>query len=103
MGEPVRISEGDIRALLRIVNGDRDDDPADVLPWSLLADLSDQISSDLLSLVGLDSQRQTSWFGQGLVAPGKPVRIVRSPRRRRAGGVTEGIRTPGLQCHKLAL
>ncbi|HSS88924.1 MAG TPA: helix-turn-helix transcriptional regulator [Streptosporangiaceae bacterium] len=68
MGEPVRISERDIRALLRIVTSDRDDDPADGLPWSLLADLSDQIPSDILSFVGLDSQRLTGWFGQGLPA-----------------------------------
>ena len=70
MGEQVRISEGDIRALLRIVSGEREDVPADGLPWSLLADLSDQIASDTLSFVGLDSQRETGWFGQGLPADG---------------------------------
>jgi DNA-binding CsgD family transcriptional regulator len=66
MGEPVRISERDVRALLRIVNGDREDGPADGLPWSLLADLSDQIASDTLSLSGQDSHQQTRWFDQSL-------------------------------------
>jgi len=70
MSEPVRISERDMRALLNIVTGDREDDPADGLPWSLLADLSDQIASDTLSLVGQDSQRQTLWFDQSLPADG---------------------------------
>jgi DNA-binding CsgD family transcriptional regulator len=67
MGEPVRISERDIRALLRIVTGDRDDG-ADGLPWSLLADLSDQIASDVVSFLGVDSQRQADWFDQSLPA-----------------------------------
>jgi DNA-binding CsgD family transcriptional regulator len=66
MGEPVRISDRDVRALLDIVAGDRQDDAAGGLPPSLLADLSDQIASDVMSFHGLDSQRQTGWFGQDL-------------------------------------
>jgi DNA-binding CsgD family transcriptional regulator len=68
VSEPLRISERDLRALLRIVTGDRDDDPAGGLPWSLLADLHDQIGCDTLSFFGLDSQRQVGWFGQSLPA-----------------------------------
>jgi DNA-binding CsgD family transcriptional regulator len=66
----VRISERDIRALLRIVTGDREDVPADGLPWSLLADLSGQIGSDMVSCFGADSQRQAGWFDQSLPADG---------------------------------
>jgi hypothetical protein len=91
MGEPVRISERDIRALLRIVTGDREDDPADGLPWSLLADLSDQIASDTLSFAGLDSQRQTGWFARAC-PPTAPT-----PTSGRSGpttGIASRARTP---------
>jgi DNA-binding CsgD family transcriptional regulator len=66
MTERVRISEQDLRCLLRIVADYREDDPADGLPWSLLGDLKDQIGSDTLSFFGLDSQQETAWFEQCL-------------------------------------
>ncbi len=68
MAEPVRISDEDVRVLLGIVTGNRENGPANGLPWSLLADLSDQIPSDAVSFFGLDTQRQTGWFGQALPA-----------------------------------
>ena len=78
MGEPVRISDRDVRALLDIVAGDRHDDAAGGLPPSLLADLSDQIASDAMSFYGLDSQRQTGWFGQDLPEGSAPVSMSES-------------------------
>ena len=71
MAEPVRMSDEDVRQLLGIVAGHREDGPAEGLPWSLLADLSDQIPSDTVSFSGLDTLRQTDWFGQALPAGGE--------------------------------
>ncbi len=68
MSERVRISEQDLRCLLRIVADDREDDSADGLSWSLLGDLKDQIGSDSVSFFGLDSKRETAWFEQELPA-----------------------------------
>lgn len=66
MGEPARIGDRDLSALLGIVAAHRDDDPGDGLPWSLLAELNGLIASELMSFFGLDSQQQTSWFNQSL-------------------------------------
>jgi DNA-binding CsgD family transcriptional regulator len=68
MTDPMSMSEGDVHALLRIVTGEREDPPGDGLPWSLLADLSEQIPSDKVSFFGLDSRQQTGWFDQELPA-----------------------------------
>ncbi len=64
MTEPVRISDRDVRALLRIVTGEREHDAVQGLPVSLLGDLSEQIPCDALSFLGLDSRQETAWFSQ---------------------------------------
>jgi DNA-binding CsgD family transcriptional regulator len=68
MTDPVSISERDVDALLRIVTGEREDACGDGLPWSLLTDLSEQIPSDSMSFLGLDSRQRTGWFEQALPA-----------------------------------
>jgi DNA-binding CsgD family transcriptional regulator len=70
MTSRLAVSERDLRTLRSAVSGDRGDPPAEGLPWSLLADLSRLVSCDLLSLAGLDSTRQVTWFLQGLL-PGQ--------------------------------
>ena len=64
MSAPARASERDLRTLAGIVSDDRADLPADGLPESLLADLMGQIRCDEVSLVGMDSGRRVTWFGQ---------------------------------------
>ena len=65
MSTPVRASDRDLHALARIVSQDHPDLPAEEgLPPSLLADLMNQISCDILSLNGWDAERQTVWFSQ---------------------------------------
>jgi DNA-binding CsgD family transcriptional regulator len=64
MVAPVTVSEKDLHTLLGIVHDDRSDLPEAGLPLSLLAELKDQISCDALSFFGMDSDRQTTWFGQ---------------------------------------
>jgi DNA-binding CsgD family transcriptional regulator len=68
MTAPIRVSERDLRALLGIVGDDRSDLPSEGLPWSLLADLRDQIDCDFLSLYGHDTDRQMTWFDQDFPA-----------------------------------
>jgi DNA-binding CsgD family transcriptional regulator len=63
----VTASERDLRTLAGIVSDDRGDPPAAGIPLSLLTDLSDLVPCDYLSFIGMDSARQTQWFGQ--VAP----------------------------------
>src|SRR5437667_7121182 len=63
----VTASERDLRTLAGIVSDDRGDTPAVGIPLSLLTDLSSLIPCDYLSFTGMDSARQTQWFGQ--VAP----------------------------------
>jgi len=70
MSTPVRASDRDLRALARIVSQDRTDLPAGGgLPESLLADLMGQIRCDGVTLLGLDSSRQTDWFAQSVPPP----------------------------------
>jgi len=68
MTAPVRVSERDLRTLLGIVAGDRDDLPAAGLPDSLLSDLMSVVRGDLVAFSGLDSARQAHWFGQDVPA-----------------------------------
>src|SRR5215469_13223011 len=68
MAAPVRVSERDLRTLLRIVSDDRGDLPEHGLPSSLLCDLWGLIPSDFVTCLGLDSGRQEQWFGQGIAA-----------------------------------
>ena len=68
MTEPVRISDRDVQALLRIVTGKREHDAAEGLPLSLLGDLNEQIPCDALSFLGLNSRQQAAWFSQDLPA-----------------------------------
>ena len=68
MSTPVRASDRDLRALAAIVSQDRTDLPADGLPPSLLADLTDQIHCDALGLDSWDSGRQMCWFSQNIPA-----------------------------------
>jgi DNA-binding CsgD family transcriptional regulator len=68
MTEPVRISDRDVRALLRIVTGEREHDVAEGLPLSLLGDLNEQIPCDALSFFGLNSRQEAAWFSQDLPA-----------------------------------
>jgi DNA-binding CsgD family transcriptional regulator len=63
----VTASERDLRTLSGIVSDDRGAPPAAGIPLSLLIDLSDLVPCDYLSFIGMDSARQTQWFGQ--VAP----------------------------------
>jgi DNA-binding CsgD family transcriptional regulator len=64
MTSPVTVSERDLRTLLGIVSDDRSDLPAEGLPPSLLAELTDLIRCDVLSVFGLDSSEQSWWIGQ---------------------------------------
>jgi len=57
-----------VRALLRIVTGEREHDVAEGLPLSLLGDLNEQIPCDALSFLGLNSRQQAAWFSQDLPA-----------------------------------
>jgi DNA-binding CsgD family transcriptional regulator len=68
MTAPIRVSERDLHTLLGIVADDRDDLPATGLPDSLLSDLMSVVRGDLLAFSGLDSARQTHWFGQDVPA-----------------------------------
>jgi len=64
MTTSVTASEQDLRTLAGIVTQDRPDLPKEEgLPRSLLADLMGLISSDLLTVLGIDSSRQENWFG----------------------------------------
>jgi DNA-binding CsgD family transcriptional regulator len=64
MTAPVTVSERDLRTLLGIVSDDRSDIPAEGLPPSLLAELTDQIRCDVLSFFGLDSIQRSGWIDQ---------------------------------------
>ena len=66
MTGPVTVSERDLRTLLGIVRDDRGDLPPDGVPASLLAELTDQIRCDNVSLVSQDPYRQEIWFAQDL-------------------------------------
>jgi DNA-binding CsgD family transcriptional regulator len=66
MTGPVTVSERDLRTLLGIVRDDRGDLPPDGVPVSLLAELTDQIRCDSVSLVSQDPYRQEIWFAQDL-------------------------------------
>jgi DNA-binding CsgD family transcriptional regulator len=69
MSTPVRASDRDLRALAAIVSQDRPDLPdGEGLPPSLLADLTDQIRCDEISLERYDSGRRRGWFLQGIPA-----------------------------------
>src|SRR6516164_11117626 len=68
MTAPLRVSERDLHTLLGIVADDRDDLPATGLPDSLLADLMSVVRGDVVAFSGLDSARQTYWFGQDVPA-----------------------------------
>lgn len=63
-GTSGRPQRKDLRALLAIVRDHRDEDPGDGLPLSMLEHLKDQVPSDTVSLLGLDSRQQAAWFGQ---------------------------------------
>jgi DNA-binding CsgD family transcriptional regulator len=68
MTAPVTVSERDLRTLLGIVTDDRGDLPAAGLPDSLLADLMSMVRCDVVAFFGLDSGRETYWFGQDVPA-----------------------------------
>jgi hypothetical protein len=68
MTEPVRISDRDVHALLRIVTSEREHDVTRGLPLSLLEDLNKQIPCDALSFFGLNSRQEAAWFSQDLPA-----------------------------------
>jgi len=68
MTAPVRVSARDLHTLLGIVAGDRDGLPAAGLPDSLLSDLMNLVRCDVVAFYGLDSGRQTHWFGQDVPA-----------------------------------
>src|SRR5205809_679652 len=63
MAARVRVSEPDLRALLSVVSGDRDDPPAEGLPPSMLADLAGLIRCDILAFSGMDSSRNVAAAG----------------------------------------
>jgi DNA-binding CsgD family transcriptional regulator len=66
----VTVSEQDLRTLLGIVNDDdRSDLPEVGLPWSLLADLMDQIHCDALAFFAMDSSRKAISFSQDVLPP----------------------------------
>ena len=70
MSPPVRASDRDLRALAAIVSEDRPDLPdGEGLPLSLLADLRDQISCDVICLERYDSPRQGYSLLQCIPAP----------------------------------
>jgi DNA-binding CsgD family transcriptional regulator len=69
MVAPVTVSEHDLRTLLGIVNDDRSDLPEAGLPWSLLADLMDQIHCDALAFFATDSCREAISFSQDVLPP----------------------------------
>jgi DNA-binding CsgD family transcriptional regulator len=58
----------DARKLAGLVTAHRDDQPANGLPLSLLADLAAQIPCDDISLEGFDSAARDVWFVQALSA-----------------------------------
>jgi len=68
MMAPVRVSERDLHTLLGMVADDRGDLPAAGLPDSLLSDLMTVVRGDVVAFSGLDSGRQTHWFGQDVPA-----------------------------------
>ena len=68
MTAPIRVSERDMHTLLGIVAGDRGDLPAAGLPDSLLSDLMTVVRGDVVAFYGLDSTRQSYWFGQDVPA-----------------------------------
>jgi len=61
---PVRVSDKDLLDLFELVTAYRDEDPGDGLPLPMLRRLIDQVPSDNVSFFGLDTARQTTWFGQ---------------------------------------
>jgi DNA-binding CsgD family transcriptional regulator len=63
----VTVSEQDLRTLLGIVNDDRSDLPEAGLPWSLLADLMDQIRCDALAFFAVDSSQKAISFSQDVL------------------------------------
>ena len=69
MVAPVTVSEQDLRTLLGIVKDDRSDLPEAGLPWSLLADLMDQIRCDSLAFFAMDSSRNAFSFSQDVLPP----------------------------------
>jgi len=71
MSTPVRASDRDLRALAAIVSEGRPDLPdGEGLPLSLLADLTDQISCDLICLERYDSGRRREYsLLQSIPAP----------------------------------
>ncbi|HEV2240643.1 MAG TPA: helix-turn-helix transcriptional regulator [Streptosporangiaceae bacterium] len=62
----VSVSERDLRALLGIVRGDRDELPEYGLPLSLLSGLMAQVGCDVLTFSGQDTRRQEFSFGQDI-------------------------------------
>jgi hypothetical protein len=67
MSTPVRTSDRDLRALAAIISEHRPDLPdGEVLPPSLLTDLTGQIHCDVIAFEGIDSLRLTNWFWQGI-------------------------------------
>jgi len=68
MTAPVRVSERDLHTLLGIVADKRADLPAAGLPHSLLSALMTVVRGDVVAFYGLDSARQTHWFGQDVPA-----------------------------------
>ncbi len=66
MTAPVLPRERDVRMLAGIVSADRTDIPASGLPVSMLWDLKELISCDVISFEGFDSRRQETWFLQAI-------------------------------------
>jgi DNA-binding CsgD family transcriptional regulator len=64
MTAQLMVGELDLRRLLGIVTGDRSDLPAEGLPLSLLADLTDLVRCDAVSFFTLDSGARATGFMQ---------------------------------------
>ena len=80
MTAPVRVSEGDLRALAGIVSEGRPDVPAkEGLPPSLLADLMGQIRCDVTAFGGFDSGRQETSSTQFMPDGGEAVAAGAAP------------------------
>ena len=80
MTAPVRVSEGDLRALAGIVSEGRPDVPAkEGLPPSLLADLMGQIRCDVTAFGGFDSGRQETSSTQFMPDGGEAVAADAAP------------------------
>lgn len=64
MSTSLAAGEHELRSMAAIVSQERDDLPEKGVPWSLLSDLSEQISCDCVLFQGYDTRRNSLWFTQ---------------------------------------